>query len=268
MDFETDPHNRQFQWRSPVPPYRYLNAAQAQAFDLHGFTIVPDAFDAVELARVCAAIDPLEARTEAYLRAQPEGAVGIARAGEITFRPHLVSRSATLRDFSRHRLLLDVCFDLIGPDVRLYWDQSVYKKPGTQKEFPWHQDNGYTYVEPQQYLTCWIALTDATLDNGCPWLVPGLHRLGTLAHHWTALGWQCLTEPAGAVPVELRAGSMAVFSSLAPHRTGPNSTAEVRKAYILQYAPDGAIAYPREGPPQRCDVPDRQYLVLRKGEAV
>ena len=57
--------------------------------------------------------------------------------------------------------------------MRLYWDQAVYKKPDTAAPFPWHQDNGYAYVEPQQYLTCWIALTDATEDNGCPWVVPG-----------------------------------------------------------------------------------------------
>ena len=135
-----------------------------------------------EVAAVIAAIDPLEAKTEAFLRTRDDGTFGIARAGEITFRPHLVAQSPQLRDFSRHPVLLDLCHDLIGDDVRLYWDQSVYKKPEADKEFPWHQDNGYTYIEPQQYLTCWIALTDATVDNGCPWVVPGLHRLGTLQH--------------------------------------------------------------------------------------
>jgi len=142
------------------------------------------------------------------------------------------------------------------------------QKPEADKEFPWHQDNGYTYIEPQQYLTCWIALTDATVQNGCPWIVPGLHRLGTLEHKWTTLGFECLTDVEGAVPVELEAGSIAVFSSLTPHRTGPNVTTEVRKAYILQYAPDGAIAYPSGKEPQRCDAADRQYTVLREARPV
>ena len=43
--------------------------------------------------------------------------------------------------------------DLLGPDVRLYWDQAVYKKPETPREFPWHQDTGYVFTEPQDYLT-------------------------------------------------------------------------------------------------------------------
>ena len=151
-----------------------------RAYADEGYVAVRNAFTPQEVAAVVAAIDPLEAQTEAFLRTRDDGTFGIARAGEITFRPHLVAQSAQLREFSRHPVLLDLCHDLIGADVRLYWDQSVYKKPEADKEFPWHQDNGYTYIEPQQYLTCWIALTDATIDNGCPWVVPRLHRLGTL----------------------------------------------------------------------------------------
>jgi ectoine hydroxylase-related dioxygenase (phytanoyl-CoA dioxygenase family) len=152
--------------------------------------------------------------------------------------------------------------------VRLYWDQLVYKKPDTPQEFPWHQDNGYTFIEPQQYLTCWVALTDATVDNGCPWVVSGLHRQGTLAHRWTKLGFECLgpEDAAAAVPIELEAGSVAVFSSLTPHRTGPNDSNGVRKAYILQYAPDGARLFQSDDEPQLCNAADRQYLVVSNGE--
>src|SRR5262249_13570399 len=155
-----------------------------------------------------------------------------------------------------------------GPDVRLYWDQAVYKKPGTTSPFPWHQDNGYTYLEPQPYLTCWIALTDATEQNGCPWIVPGLHKQGTLAHRASDLGWVCLEDPAGAVPVEARAASIVAFSSLTPHCTGPNESDGVRKAYIVQYAPFGAAAVVDEGgtvPRTPADDAGRQYPILAGG---
>src|SRR5690606_22202254 len=114
--------------------------------------------------------DPIEARVEAFLRSRPDGRLFIARAGEITFSTHLVLRSALLRAFCASPLFQDLGHDLIGPDVRLYWDQAVYKKPEADRDFPWHQDNGYAFVEPQQYLTCWVALSDATLENGCPWV--------------------------------------------------------------------------------------------------
>jgi phytanoyl-CoA hydroxylase len=154
----------------------------------------------------------------------------------------------------------------------------VYKKPEKPRRFPWHQDNGYTYVEPQQYLTCWLALTDATVDNGCPWVAPGLHRLGTLAHHFVEpLGYECFTDPpegVSAVAAQVPAGGAVFFSSLTPHLTGPNTTGDVRKTYILQYAPSGAQALrgdPAQGGPtgrEPCDHPERQYAVARDGHPV
>ena len=148
----------------------------------------------------------------------------------------------------------------------------MYKKPDTQASFPWHQDNGYAFVEPQQYLTCWIALTDATRDNGCPWVIPGLHRLGTLAHHLTETGLVCLENPPDAVAVPVKAGSIVVFSSLTPHCTGPNRTDQVRKAYIVQYAPDGAEVqmFDADGELQVYPADDarRQFPILREGQPV
>lgn len=264
---ELHPNNESFAWQDPPGPFELLTEAQVGAYVDAGGFVLEGAFSPVEVAEVVAAIDPLEAQSEAQLR-QAEGAkFGIARADEIVFAPHLVARSATLKAFSRHRVLCQLVTELIGPDVRLYWDQLVYKKPHTPAEFPWHQDNGYTFVEPQQYLTCWVALTDATIENGCPWIAPGVHRQGTLVHRWTDFGFQCLTDPPAAQALEVRAGSIAVFSSLTPHRTGPNMTNDVRKSYILQYAPEGAVMYPREGAPIPATNPDWQYAVTRGGVA-
>jgi ectoine hydroxylase-related dioxygenase (phytanoyl-CoA dioxygenase family) len=262
--------NRSFEWRQPAAPFRRISEPQARAYRDDGCFVLEDAFDAETLERVLAEIDPLEAKTEAFLRTREDGRLFIARAGEITFTPHLVTRSRVLRDFCSGPVFRDLCHDLIGPDVRLYWDQSVYKKPGTVDEFPWHQDNGYTYVEPQQYLTCWVALTDATVENGCPWVVPGLHRSGTLEHWMTDLGWQCVEKPEHAVPAPARAGSIVVFSSLTPHRTGPNLSDGVRKAYIVQFAPDGArlLQQGEAGSAgQTCDAAERQFPILVGGQA-
>ena len=205
-------------------------------------------------------------------RSKPQGRLSIAETGAITFSPHLVARSPLLRALSVHPMCVGICADLIGPDVNMYWDQAVYKKPEKPRRFPWHQDNGYAFVEPQQYLTIWIALTDATRDNGCPVVAPRYHRRGTLAHTYVEpLGWECLHEPDETVVAELPAGGAVVFSSLTPHLTGPNTTDAVRKAYILQYAPAGAVVLrgdPSVEPTARepADAPERQYPVLHAGQ--
>jgi phytanoyl-CoA hydroxylase len=264
--------NTSFSWADHSGPFRVVSPEQARLYDEWGFFVLEDVVPPAELDALIDVIDPFESRQEEVLRTLEGGRFFIARADEITFTTHLVLRSALLRDFTSSRLFADLCADLIGPDARLYWDQAVYKKPGTESPFPWHQDNGYAFVEPQQYLTCWVALTDATEENGCPWVVPGLHRLGTLAHAYSDIGFVCLRDPDDAVAVPARAGSIVVFSSLTPHSTGPNHTDNVRKAYIAQFAPAGAevIRAQPDGVTARIPADDasRQYEVLRGGERV
>ncbi len=260
------PLNRRFLWTQVRGPLRLVSNGQARSFNERGFFVLEDAIDGGAIEQLRDAIDPFEAQTEEFLRSRPDRRMFIAEADGISFTTFLVKRSKLVRDFSASALFQNLCHDLIGPDARLYWDQAVYKKPEYPKPFPWHQDNGYTYIEPQAYLTCWLALTDATVDNGCPWVIPGGHLRGTLAHRESKLGYVCREHDGPeALAVPVRAGSIVVFSSLMPHRTGPNVTSGVRKSYILQYAPEGARVVQTNA---LCDAPDRQYLILKNGERV
>lgn len=268
--------NTSFTWRTPDGPFRTLTPEQAEHFDQQGYVVLEGVLPAALIDEVRTEIDGFEAATDDFLKQQKDGRMMIAETGAITFTTHLVARSPLLRSFATHPLFSGLCADLVGPDVNVYWDQAVYKKPEKPRRFPWHQDNGYTFIEPQQYLTCWVPLVDATVDNGCPWVVPGLHREGTLQHRYVdPLGFECLSgDPDGAVPAPVQAGDVLVFSSLTPHLTGPNTTGEVRKAYILQYAPAGALIQegdPQAGPPTAtapCDAADRQFAVVRGGDPV
>lgn len=258
--------SRDFVWREGrAERRRILNEKQKRQFDEFGFFRLEQAFTPEELDAVEAAIDPLEAEHEQRLRAN-EASNAISSADAITFTGHIVKKSPVLRRFAAHPAIADICHDIIGDDVRLYWDQSVYKKSGVPQEFPWHQDNGYTFVDPQQYLTFWIPLVDVDVDNGCPWIAPGMHKLGTLEHWTTPIGLKCLDDAPDAVPTPARRGDAIVFSSLAPHRTGPNlKQGTVRKAYILQYAPDGAEAI-KDGQRIAQNDPERQFPILTGGE--
>ncbi|MEM7002085.1 MAG: phytanoyl-CoA dioxygenase family protein [Pseudomonadota bacterium] len=257
------PHsrNKDFVWQQPRGPLQIISEAQARDYREIGGFVLTDAFSSDELRPLIAELDALEAEANTALQSLPEGQPSIARHDKIVFSAHAVLRSPAARAFAAHSVFQQLCHDLIGGAVRLYWDQLVYKRPGTAEEFPWHQDNGYTYVDPQQYLTCWVALTDATEANGCPWIAPGRHQLGTLKHRWTDLGFSCMDAVEDAQAMPLRAGSVAVFSSLTPHRTGPNLSTDLRRAYILQYAPDGARVFPRMGPEHVANDADRQFLI-------
>ncbi len=270
MERVPHPWNTGFAWQDHSADCTTITTEQAAQFDELGFIVLEGMFEPALIARVTEELDGFELKVDAFLRTQADERVMIAESGAITFTTHLVAHSEIARTFATHDVFVDLCADLLGPDVDMYWDQAVYKKAEKPRHFPWHQDNGYTFIEPQQYLTCWVPLVDATVDNGCPWVASGHHRQGTLEHWLTPVGFQCLDNPSDAVPVEAPAGSVVVFSSLTPHRTGPNLSDATRKAYILQYAPDHAVALKGEppAPPQdrlQQNDADRQFVVLRDG---
>jgi phytanoyl-CoA hydroxylase len=268
------PWNHDFAWADHPGPFATISADQARAFDDVGYFVVEDAFDAATLARLERELSSGDERAKEFLAGVPEGRLGVAGLDSQVVAPHAVTRSDYVRQFVAEPILAGLARDLVGPDVRLYWDQSVFKQPNGSEPVLWHQDNGYTYVEPQAYLTCWIAITDATPDNGCIAVMPGVHHDGTLEHRSTPVGEECWGDWSTAVEVPVRAGSIVVFTSLTPHATKRNRTNDVRKAYIVQYAPDGAVAYlgnPSVGPPARAEPlgdERRRYWIVRDGARV
>ena len=261
-----------FTWSDHGGPFEFLDEKQVRAFDEQGYFVFEDLFRPDEYEPVRDELDVYDVKMDRWLDRHNTERAGITEKGAISFIANLTARSDLLRAFVRHPSLLAMARDLLGPDVNLYWEQAVYKKPEKPRRFPWHQDTGYKLTSPEDYLTCWIALTDATVDNGCPVVAPGLHRGGTLAHRYVEpLGWECLPEDwPDVAPAPVRAGGAVVFSSLTPHFTGPNVSDGVRKAYIVQYARAGTVAY--EGTPSGerpepvpQDNPDYQFPVLRDG---
>jgi ectoine hydroxylase-related dioxygenase (phytanoyl-CoA dioxygenase family) len=94
-----------------------------------------------------------------------------------------------------------------------------------------------------------------------------------LRHELGPLGYVCAEQtPSDAVCVPARAGSIVAFSSLTPHATGPNHTSDVRKAWIVQYAPDGAVKYEPDGKggfdPTPANDPGFQFPVVAGGRDV
>lgn len=146
----------------------------------------------------------------------------------------------------------------------LYWNQSVFKQPEGKREFPWHQDDGYTAVTPSPYLTLWLALNDATTENGCISVLPGSHKRGLVAHRPSDVGLVChdADDPDQGVPVPVKAGSLAVFQSLTMHKSGANVSSGTRKAYIVQFSSAG-LRNAETG-----ELIDNKIALARGGKAV
>ena len=274
-NYNLHPWNETFEWSDASPLTGYLTQDQIDKYNNDGFVLLEKALAVEKLQEIIETMDQLAYETDAFLRTLEDERLSIAESGAILFGIHPCLRSEMVKQFISQQPFTDICHDLIGPDVRLYWDQLVYKQTEKPRRFPWHQDNGYGFVEPQQYLTCWIPLVDVHVGNGCPWIVPKVHRKGTLSHKYVEpLGYECFNDHPDAIPVEAEAGSIVIFTSLTPHKTGPNVSEEIRKAYIVQYAPDEAQLLhgePHAGPPESkvpAKEPQRQFSILIDGAAV
>jgi ectoine hydroxylase-related dioxygenase (phytanoyl-CoA dioxygenase family) len=227
-----------------------MSDTQRASFADEGWCVVDDLF----LPDECDAI--VAAAAHGF-----EMPVGDPGEGPLEYKPMLHLAVDELVRWASDPRWADLVLALVGGDARLYWEQLVTKPPQSRTVVPWHQDNGYSPVIPEQYLTCWLALEDATLDNGCMWVIPGSHRWGTVEHVNTGGFFQVGYDgPDDGVAVPLRKGSALLFSSLSQHRSGINVTDGHRRAWIVQFCPADAV-HGRTHKPF-----DDRLLVARDGE--
>ena len=159
-----------------------------------------------------------------------------------------------LRDLKYREDVKFIAQQLLGDVVDLINEHLIFKPAHHGGETPWHQDQAYHDPSLRfNSANVWLALDDATVENGCMQYVPGSHRLDVLPHHNigndpTAAGLEVdypekYSGQAVACPV--RAGCVVIHRSYVLHYAGPNLTVKPRPAYVLVF---GCDPQPRETP--------------------
>ena len=146
----------------------------------------------------------------------------------------------------RHPAILDAVEQLIGPDILVYTSTWFIKEPESPAIAAWHQDATYFGLRPYEHVTAWLALTDATAENGCMEFLPGSYRRGQLPHRAGVVAasvnraGQAVTievDDAPAVHAPLRAGEFSLHHTLCLHRSQPNRSAGRRIGLAVSYVP-------------------------------
>jgi len=151
-----------------------------------------------------------------------------------------VEYDARLAALAAHPRLLATLERMIGEAPTLFQDQALLKPPLIGREKPWHQDNAYFNLPPDAPVVgAWIALDEATPENGCMHIIPGSHRQGPTVH-FKRRDWQiCDTDVATAevVAVPLQPGGCLFFHGLLHHGTPPSQSPRRRRAVQFHYKP-------------------------------
>ncbi|CAN5614047.1 Dot/Icm type IV secretion system effector LegD1 [soil metagenome] len=129
--------------------------------------------------------------------------------------------------------------------IRIWHDQVLSKQPWANPT-GWHLDNPYWSFHSRDALSIWVALDDATLENGCLYFMPGTHKLTTYQNSGIGpnIGDLFKVYPAfakmKAVPAPMKAGSCSFHNALLAHGAGANMTPGWRRAMTCAYMPDGS----------------------------
>ena len=268
-----------------------LSAEQRAAYDRDGFLVLPGVVDRAQCARLVqraaelAAAAPAEKAVfttkeqervsdERFLASgpritcftEPDG-VTLAKIGHA-----LHDLDPVFAEFSRQPVFAEVVADVGLTEPLLLQSMYLCKAALSGGEVDSHQDATFLFTDPVTCTGLWVALEDATVDNGCLWALPGGHRTVPLARRFVRNGGDAdgtsfvdlrdapVEVPEdGWVPLEAEAGTVVVLHGLLPHRSSPNTSPRSRAAYSLHLVDAGAD-YPADNWLQRpADLPARGF---------
>jgi hypothetical protein len=159
--------------------------------------------------------------------------------------PDVHHHSQAVRDYYFEGPLVDLAERLIGPNIKAATAQLTFKLRGNTQSFGWHQDNGYGELDPYNAVSTLTALDDASVENGCLWLIPGSHRQGQLQRRpdMPDIDREIRMEvdETSAIPVPLKAGQALVMHCWMLHRSGPNLSGIDRRILFMRYADADAV---------------------------
>jgi phytanoyl-CoA hydroxylase len=138
-----------------------------------------------------------------------------------------------------HPILSTYRNQLLGKDSILSQTMALSKPARFGIEKPWHQDNAYFTIAPlEDVMGIWMAIDDATLENGCMHFVPQPRYGGSVYKHIRNTDCEISKEDLALdqqIAVEVPAGGAIFFQGMAPHQTPPNLSSQGRRALQWHY---------------------------------
>lgn len=210
-----------------------LTRAQIQHFNENGFISPLDVFSEAEISQHREYFNQLMEKVLA------EGGNGYSINGWHT-------RCAGIHDLITEDRILDYVQDLLGENLICWGTHYFCKLAGDEKQVSWHQDASYWPLSPSKTVTVWLAIDDASVENGAMAVIPKSHLHGQIAFERSTaeeknvLG-QTVHEPEqfgdAPFPFEMKAGQLSLHSDLLLHGSEPNTSDRRRCGLTMRFVP-------------------------------
>jgi phytanoyl-CoA hydroxylase len=162
-------------------------------------------------------------------------------------------RDPVFAGFAHSAAVVDLVSELVSPDIDVFLSQFIFKTAGAWGQ-PWHQDSFYFPFEPARPVVgIWLAVTEATLVNGCLHVLPGSQSEPVHTHvpdrrPGANYGYFEIVDHdmAAAEPVLMDPGDLLVFDSHLMHCSTDNESDGIRAAMVYHYAAAGTVDHTEE----------------------
>lgn len=216
-----------------------LSTEQTQQYHKHGFLVLPGFFSTAEA-------DALRAETDRLLS---ECAPLIdERNLRCRFMRHHQTNEQLFEVFDPvndlsplceqvtcNESLLAVLAELLGEPVSLFKEKLIFKLPGA-KGYDLHQDIPLSWPGfPKTFTTVLMPIDESTTQNGCTEVFSGYHDAHLCDDPAVYMLPDETVDDARRTMLALRPGDIAIFHGLTPHRSGPNTTSSMRRAFYVSY---------------------------------
>ena len=164
--------------------------------------------------------------------------------------PAVLSYDEGFLDFCKNEIILNFVEQLIGPNFAL-WNSSFFAKPAINGHAtPWHQDGQYWPIRPLATCTVWLAIDDATIENGCLRFIKGSHIDQKLKSHNInndknlTLNQELVKEEYDekkAVNLILKRGQISLHDVYLVHGSEANNSPKARRAITMRFMPTSSL---------------------------
>ena len=168
-------------------------------------------------------------------------------------------------NFSHRSDLDDIAKKINISKPLLLQSMYIFKQPNIGGEVVCHQDSTFLYTEPESAVGFWVALEDASIDNGCLWVAPGGHK-GPLRKLFTKIDNVMTLKTLDntpfeetTTPLEVKKGSLVLLHGRLPHYSCENTSNKSRHAYTLHVI-DGNCKYSSNNWLQRSSMPLQGFI--------
>jgi phytanoyl-CoA hydroxylase len=248
-------------------------------YEENGYLVVPNALSELELEELRAEALSIcrgdRGEISGVLPAPPDASdAEVLKTYLCIHFPHKVSEVMT--KYLGTAKMTETLTEIIGPNVKCMQSMLFIKASGKPGQ-AWHQDEDFIPTRDRSLCGGWIAMDDATIENGCLWVIPGSHKHGIL---WPLEAQQdnrfdCTDESQGfpytdadAIPVEVKAGSIVFFNGYLLHRSFPNRAKSGYRRVLVNHYMNAASLLPWRLPEENeyMAIADYRDIVMIAGK--